>query len=146
MKKYEKILIFRVNSSSLLLYGLIVFHALAIVAVALTGLLISIQILLDFVIIVSLYFYSQKEFYNKNGIRLRYSSSYGWAISINNSEFIPLTLLPSTVISSYLLVLHFKTDKSKKKTIFIVSDSMNKTDFRKLLVTLKITGLSDTEI
>ncbi len=145
MKKYETTQVFRVNRSELLLYGLVFLHALSLLAVLLSDIAIASKILLVIAVFLSLYLYCKKELYF-NHVLIRFSPDYGWAFAERDADFMPISLLPSTIINPYLLILHFKTDKSKIKTILILSDSMNTIDFRKLLVTIKITGLNQTEI
>ena len=50
-------------------------------------------------------------------------------------------LLASSFISQWLSILNFELDNKKKKTVLVFADAINKEQFRKLRVRLKVDGL-----
>ncbi len=73
--------------------------------------------------------------------KIRYSSVVGWDITQNGDVFHLIEVLPSTVLTSYLLILHFKAHNKKIQTILIVKDALTHDNYRKLMVLLKIAGV-----
>ncbi len=51
------------------------------------------------------------------------------------------SLLASSFVSRWLTILNFKLEDRKKKTVIVFSDAINKEQFRKLRVRLKVDGL-----
>jgi hypothetical protein len=77
-----------------------------------------------------------------NASTIRYSDSIGWEWREQEHVFLQIEILPTTVTSLFLIVLHFKTQSQKKKSILIYKDSMLADEYRQLLVILKINGLN----
>lgn len=112
-------------------------HLLAIVASVLNALALGYKITLVIFILISLFFYLRKEVKFKD-TSIRYNSLSGWKIAQENSVYIPTQILPSTVITPYLIVLHLKIDNNQKPTLLICKDALIDGEFRKLTVELKI--------
>lgn len=75
-----------------------------------------------------------------NSLYLRYTASEGWAVSFGD-VFHAVNIKPTTVVGRTLAVLHFTTD-SGGRTLVIFNDAMTASDFRRLIVKLKISGYS----
>jgi hypothetical protein len=73
---------------------------------------------------------------------LRFSLLSGWAIAYAENHYHPITITPSTVITRYLIILHFKMQNQQKQAILIFNDALNGDEYRKLVVELKISGLA----
>lgn len=116
-------------------------HALAIIAVFISALALLYKTILTVCILVSLFIYAKREF-DFEGLTIRYADSFGWEIAFSENQFNPIQVLPSTVITSHSIVLQYKTQSQQKRAIIICRDAMIKDNFRKLLVELKISGLS----
>jgi len=89
------------------------------------------------VIVASSCFYwhrYQKRYYC---FSLKYSSEFLWQLIYNNEKPVNFKVLKSTVITSFLVVLHVKTAKDYRYFL-ILADSTDKESFRKLHVFLKI--------
>lgn len=138
-KKYETTKIFKTNISILLIQCLIALHALAAIAVFLTPLFFVYKIALLIAVLISLHLNIREELISKK-YNIRHSS-IGWEISGGKSDFSSIEILPSTVITPYLLVLHFKQHNQAKQTILIGMDALNGDEYRKLIVALRIFGL-----
>lgn len=85
-------------------------------------------------------------FINKKNIPqkyiLRFSLLAGWEIAYAENHYHPITVIPSTVITRFLVILHFKMQNQQKQTILIFNDALNGDEYRKLVVELKISGLA----
>jgi len=123
---------------------LAILHFIAIIAVFINALTMLYKMILTVFILISLFFYIKKEF-NFRGLTLRHAASCGWEIAFLEKEFSLIQILPSTVITHYLIVLHYKTQKHKKRAIIVCKDAMTNDNFRKLLVALKISGFSQND-
>ena len=138
-KKYEITKLFKINVSILLIKSLIVLHALAVIAICITPLFFVYKIALLIAVLIGLFVSVNKALkFKKCNIR---HSLIGWEISYGENNFSSIDILPSTVITPYLLVLHFRQQNQIKQTILIGMDALNDDEYRKLIVTLRIFGL-----
>jgi hypothetical protein len=130
---------FKIGQSSTVKTWLVAIHALAIFASVLNALALGYKIILIIFILTSLLVYLWKEAKFK-GVSIRYSSLSGWEMAQKNSVYVPIQILPSTVITPYLIVLHLKTEgnKSPALLILICRDALIGDEFRRLMVALKI--------
>lgn len=138
LKKSATTQIFHISYSSLLVYGLIAIHFLAFIAAGLNSLALLYKLALWVLIITSLIIYlrcSNKEFF------IRYGSLSGWEIADSENSYLPITILASTVICPYLIVLHFYRQNKKKQTILIAIDALKNDEYRKLMVALKVSAM-----
>ncbi|KAF3981958.1 MAG: hypothetical protein HFP78_04305 [Methylococcales symbiont of Hymedesmia sp. n. MRB-2018] len=142
-KKYETPQLFIIKQSKLLLYWLLFTHVLAIIAVFLSAVSLLIQWLICPLLIISFIFYSRPR---DNSKIIRYGTLTGWEMSDRGQGFSSIKILPATVISTFLIVLHFETDIHQKKTILIGKDSLSENGYRQLLVSLKINGLNKDDL
>jgi hypothetical protein len=143
-KKYEITARYKINQSSLLTKCLLALHCLSAFAVLLSSLDLEYKALLWSAVFFSLLFYSSKE-RDFNGLLIRHSSLKGWELADLDGIYCPIEVLPSTVISSYLLVMHFNQKNKQKQSILICKDALINDDYRKLMVALKIAGLKKDE-
>lgn len=130
---------FIIKPSSLLLKWLVLMHLLAILTTLICALSFSYQAIIIILILGSLWFYAQQGL-KKHEIAIRYSSAFGWEIAVLEHNFFSIEILPSTVITAYLIILHYKTHKKYTQTSLIIKDTLNEDEFRKLKVLLRITG------
>ncbi len=139
-KKYETTRLFKVHQSSLLIQALWVTHIIAFAAVLLTSIVLMLKLVIILLISISLFFYIKREI-KRADFFIRYSQAFGWEIAYQENYFHSFDVLPSTVLTSYLIVLHIKQQNRGKQTILICKDTLNNDDFRKLMVELKMSGL-----
>lgn len=137
-KKYATTRTFKINKSPLLKNWLAVIHIIAIVVAFFNALTLTYRLIIIFSIVISFIFYLKRL---KNVYWIRYSSLSGWELSYAENVYFPIEILPSTVLTTYLIVLHFKQLNKQKQTILIFKDSLIGDDYRKLKVELKISGL-----
>jgi len=140
LKKLEIIEIYDINQSAVLIKCYVVIHLLAILAIFLTHLFLIYKIFLLIVIVISLWYALNAELkFNKIVIRHRLETV--WEICYSDGFFNAIQILPSTVLTPHMLILHFKLTNQKKKTILIVKDALGDEKYRELSVSLKILGL-----
>lgn len=113
-------------------------HVFALIASTLNALALDYKIALIIFILVSLFVYLRKEAVFK-GVSIRYGSLSGWEMAQpSNATYKPIQILPSTVITSYLIVLHLKANNNQKPILLICKDALIDDGFRRLMVELKI--------
>ncbi|MDD5461252.1 MAG: hypothetical protein PHG00_06415 [Methylococcales bacterium] len=123
----------------------IVIHTLALAAGMANALPVVIKISLFAVICLHLRYALGR--LNAQKYTIKYTDALGWEIS-EGHDFYPITILRSTVITTYVLFLHFKPGfrigypkSGIKKTLLILKDSMAEDDYRYLIVKLKMAGI-----
>jgi len=140
LKKSEQPQIFKINHSEWMVKCLLALHLLPIPFIFLSSLSFNNQLLLIVSIFISLLVYLKREICF-NSITISYSTIKGWEFGQVEDVFSSIQVLPSTVLTPYLLILHFKLQNNSKKTILICRDALIDDEYRKLLVLLKISGL-----
>jgi hypothetical protein len=123
----------------------IVIHAIALAAGMANALPVVIKISLSAVISLHLRYVLER--LNAQKFTIKYTDALGWEISQGDC-FCPIEILKSTVITTYVLVLHFKPgfrigypESDAKKTLLILKNSLAEDDYRYLIVKLKTAGL-----
>lgn len=132
---------FAISRSSKLMWVIHLSHGLAILACWLNALETIGQIMLS-VVLLACWGWQYKQQRNSQAIYLRYSPSEGWAMSAAGHDYQAITLKPTSVINKLLIVLHYTDINRHFKTLLIGNDSMSDQDYRRLLVLLKISGLT----
>ncbi len=120
-------------------------HGLAVFIVGITAIPLIPQVILIILILFSLIFYLKQEKAIKI-YTLRYSTAFGWEITNSENEFQLIEILPTTVLSPYLVFLHYRISNNNKKQniyVLITKDRLSHDDFRKLRVELRISGLRE---
>lgn len=120
---------FCVNISQRLTWFLRVLHVWALLACVFNDLSVVIQLLL--VCVVVLHFFYVKPFKEMQLLH----TDVGWQI-VEARQLVNIVILPSTVISSFAVFLHFKQD-NRFKTLLIMNDALPFEDYRRLIVRLK---------
>ena len=115
-------------------------HAIAIVAAFINALDLIYKIIITAMVLVSLLVYLKREI-NFHGLLIRHSTTLGWEVAYSEYNFHVIELLASTVVSRYIIVLHFVQNK-ENQTILICRDALFYDEYRKLMVALKISGLN----
>jgi len=131
-----------VGYSALLSRYLVFIHLLATIAILTTSLGLAEKLTFISLILVSLSLKMYQQLH-RHIFHINYQLNKGWQIALSNGIY-SMNILPSTIISPNIIVLHFKSKNHPKQTLFICQDMMSNTEFRRLNVTLKISGLSQT--
>lgn len=134
--------VFIIRQSSLSIYGLTLLHVIAIIAAFYNGLYLIVRMGLIALIVASLIYYLKREL-QFQPIFIRQGPINGWEIAYSAEKYIAVEILPSTVVLSYFVILHFKTTDKSKQAILILKDALIDEEYRKLRVQLKILGLKN---
>ncbi len=69
---------------------------------------------------------------------LRYTGNIGWQVSSDGENYLDASILDTTVITSAVIFLHYKTENQAKKVLLIGKDALLDSDFRRLTVRLTL--------
>ena len=122
-----------INESKRLNQLMVFIHSLALIASMISSLPISLKGVL--LIAISGHFYIKCR--TAKRYRIEYSET-GWKIA-EGEEFTTIEILPSTVVSTIAIFLHFKTDSKPNDTRVIFNDALAESDYRSLIAKLKTT-------
>jgi Membrane-bound toxin component of toxin-antitoxin system len=117
---------------------IIIVHALAIIASVVNALPLTLKLALNIAVCFSLIIMLRQYYFTAQNFRLRYSAGKGWQFA-REKNFYPIEILPTTVITCFVTILHFKGQDGEKWAILIFSDAVTAENYRKLKVQLKIT-------
>ncbi len=113
---------------------IVLFNLLAFIAIVHN----SLPIFIKFFLFVILWIYQSIERKKTFLKQLHFSQERGWQIA-DNHLYQNIQILNSTVILTWIIFLHIQYNVSKQKRYFmILPDSLEKQDFRRLIVHLKI--------
>lgn len=121
---------------------LIITHALAIFAGLANSLFWFYKLIALIVVGCSLFVYLRRYHYQFQPYQLKYNEDSVWSVAITDNDFQTMQILPSSVITTWLIVLHFRLENGKRQDLVILNDALNQQDYRSLAVSLKIAGLS----
>lgn len=119
---------------------LVLLHAVAFLALILSSLLLEHKVIIGILIVISLFIYI-KQAIGSPVIYIKYSAGKAWEIASLENQLHSVEILSSTVLTSFLIIFHYKAQNDQKKSIIIYKDALELGQFRQLLVELKITGL-----
>lgn len=142
-KKFVALQLFKIKQSRLFLYLLFINHGLATIACFSNGLPSHYQLIALFVVIISASFYWQ-DYKKFQPYDIRHNEAFGWQLAKIENNYQNIIILQTTVLTAQFIVLHFRFHTGKKQTVLIVNDALEKQDYRRLLVELKVSGLSTT--
>jgi len=100
--------------------------------------------LVSVIIVASLYYYFRLHYFSnlkKSIMSIQLDSTNNWYLTSTNNRKIAASLLPSSFISNILIILNYIDINNRKFNIIITSDSLSKSEFRRLRVRLKNTKL-----
>jgi len=137
LKKSEPALLVKVGKSRSLGFFLLLLHALSLVSIMLMSTVLWIKIGLLIVISINAVFYYYRYQSHYDGFSIKHSSEFAWQWFKAQQEPVTLTILKSTVITQWGVVLHVKIDK-QYRYFLILADSVDSESYRQLQVRLKI--------
>ncbi len=92
-------------------------------------------------VIISAVFYGRN--YQKfQPYDIRHNEVLGWQLAKIENDYQNIMILPTTVLTVQFIVLHFQFQAGRKQALFIMKDALEKSDYQRLLVELKVSGLS----
>ncbi len=119
--------------SKKLQHFVVLIHTVALVAGFANSLPLVVKLVLAFGIGLNIKFTYPK--FQKEQRTLRYSVKRGWELS-DGGDFIQVDILKSTVLTTVFIFLHLQD----KPAIVIANDALSESDYRQLLVKLKMTA------
>lgn len=129
---------FKLGRSRYLALFILAVHSLALVASITNALPWELRILLCTAVLINLYFSAKQ--YGVFGtipiVEVRYADKEGWTLQTGDKKLHSVTLLPTSVLTSLVSILHFKAD-IKVIPLVVFSDSMGKEEYRRLRVFMK---------
>jgi toxin CptA len=128
-----------------LLRFLIITHSLAVFASLANALPWLYKLLSLAAVGLSLFISLRRYHYQFQPYCIRYNETSAWSIAMMDDDFQPMQILPSSVITSWLIVLHFQLENGKHQQSVILNDALSEQDYRTLVVTLKIASLSQDD-
>ena len=137
---FQQSLLLSIKPSRLLKQVLIALHLLVLFVCWLSAIPAIIKGLITILIIYSL----RQVFTGKTDISrccwLRNNSGGGWEIAEQEHNYQVISILPSTVITSWLTVIHYRTTDQVWQSLVVVRDSLSPDNYRQLIVKLKVIG------
>lgn len=134
-------LLLELKPSARLKQGIILIHLIAAVAGIYNALAVTIQI--SVFTAVAIHLYADIKRLKDTSVKIKYSEMTDWEISEADEQFASVQILTTTVITSFVMILHYRHESilspKRIKTLLIMNDSLSKNDFRRLLVSLKTT-------
>jgi hypothetical protein len=124
---------FSVGSSRRLKYALLAGHGLALTACLISALPWPGKLLLGLALPCHLFFAARNV--DRQQVTICYREGSGWNIDAEQ-----VTILSSTVLTPFAVWLHFKPELARKNALLIMKDAMPDTEFRRLIVKLKISA------
>jgi hypothetical protein len=129
---------FLVGPSHLRQQLLITTHGLAVLACWLNGLAVVYKFGLSVIVLGSWLVNAKPS--KAEPIYLRYTPRQGWWLCSDGENYQPIQIKPSSVISRMLTILHYTDMGDGGGTVLIFKDAMDTNDYRRLIVSLKISG------
>ncbi len=121
----------------------ILVHTLALTAAMANALALAIKVGLSAIIFLHLWLITRR--LNAEHYTIKHTDAFDWEISEGHG-FASIEILKSTVITTFVLFLHFKPssgtgypNSDAKKTLLVLNDSLAEEDYRYLIVKLRTT-------
>lgn len=135
-QKSDNLALFEIQKSRRLLFLLLFLHGSAVVAGLSNGLAWFYKLFICVAIVISLWRCLQREWFNFQSYTLCCKKTE-WFINFAQGDSQPLQILPTTVVTTQVIVLHYQ--QLKKHQVLIFKDSLTTADYRTLQILLKIT-------
>ena len=143
--QHQSALLLTLNPSKRLKKWVIFVHIIALGASVANALVFAIKISLF--ACIGMHCWLTVRRLNTEHYAIKHTEALGWEVS-EGGDFAPVEILKSTVITPFVLFLHFKysyqaqTGKpGDKKSLLVLCDALNEEDYRCLIVKLKTTAI-----
>jgi len=134
-------LLLTIKPSNSLKKAVIIVHTIALGASLANGLSIASKI--GLLTIICLHLWLTIRHLNAEHYTIKHTDAFDWEIS-EGHDFTSINILKSTVITTFVLFLHFKPNSGTgypksdaRKTLLVLNDSLAEDDYRYLIVKLK---------
>jgi len=87
----------------------------------------ALHVIVLFCLIVSFLFFLERD---QQIVSMQYAQETEWLLFGNDNRVLRMTLLPSSVMMRYFLVLHFVDNNRYKKTVVLFFDMFSQDDYR----------------
>jgi hypothetical protein len=81
---------------------------------------------------------------HENKTEVFWDESTGWKLVSGDGTAVPVRLLPSSVVTTVVTVLHFKTERGGRRDVVVFRDAADADSFRRLRIILKTTATNRT--
>jgi hypothetical protein len=139
--RFQKPLQLQIKPSRLLKQTLLGLHCLALFAIWVSAIPLAVKALLTILVIYN----GQKVYKGKTRFDkthwLNYSSGQGWQIAGQDLDFQTITILPSTVVTPWLTVIHYQIKEQSRLSLVVNKDALTPENYRQLIVKLKVKGI-----
>ncbi|MEQ1619813.1 MAG: protein YgfX [Methylococcales bacterium] len=137
--KLQPLLHLEVKPSSRFKHAKIAVHFLAITATLSNALPMWQQAMLSMALLGHLYLTLNSS--SDSTIKIKHSDIADWEVATSGDEYTTVQILPSTVITTLLIIVHYKplnaTARHGVQTVLIPFDALSEKDFRHLVIRLK---------
>ena len=145
-KEHKAALLLALKPSKRLKKMVIFVHTLALAASMANALALSIKVSLC--ALIGIHCWLTVKRLNAEHYTIKHTEALGWEVS-DGCDFASVEILKSTVITTFVLFLHFKHSStqaqswkpSHKKTLLVLIDALTEEDYRCLIVKLKTTEI-----
>lgn len=141
-KKSAAAQVFNINKSPLLLRLLVIIHSLAAVAGLANALPWLYKIITLIAVACSLLFYLRRYHLQFEPCSIKCHANSAWSVAYQGGDFQTMQILLSSLVTTWLIVLHYRLENGKRDSLLILNDALSETDYRALAVALKIAELS----
>lgn len=130
---------FNIGPSQAVKRWLFMIHGLALAACFIASLSMAMRLLLGALIGGSFIFNLKR--YTGNNTYLKFQSTEGWSFSVNGKDFETIVIGEGTVYTPFFIILCFYRQR-RKAYLCVLPDAINRGNFRRLTVLLKINGVA----
>ncbi len=136
-KNTERSIDVKVKPSEWRIVAVSVMHALTLFACWLNSIALVFKIVLGLLVLFSGWLALMRQ--QRQEIYLRYNSELNWWLRSDN-EYLPIRIESTTVLSRFLIILHWVQDDNRRGRFAIFRDALPASEFRSLLVCLKVSA------
>lgn len=139
MKKHEPTFTVKFSRSKLQLRLMAVIHVLAILSCLINALPIGVNMVLILFCSGHFFYEYKQQYLHKKTRTLEYTDAFNWRLSIGDSQLEPIAVQGSTIVSKWLVVLHFKNEQGINHSEVIFKDTLTSQEYSLLAARLRIT-------
>ena len=143
LQKSAKRPVFSPKESFQLRAFFVIIHVLSFIACFSNTFPINSQLLMALIVLMSSLFYLFNA-KNSHAYTLSYQEQKGWKLNQVLTQNQSLTILPTTILTTFVIIIHSKLPNGKRRNFIILRDTLSEPEYRYLLVLLKISSTSQS--
>ncbi len=130
---------FKLQRSRTFLVAIVFVHALAAVASFCNTLPLWLQMLLFGAVALSLFILLRRYIFLDpvDAMEVAWREEEGWRLRYGTRDAVPVRLLGTSVVTTMITILHFKTEQGKRHEVVVFRDALDAESYRVLRVILK---------